>query len=358
MVEPHTNTYRTISTNDTLSLSLSSRTSINHCNNCGITGHNFNNCKFPITSVGIIAFRYNTQKQLEYLLIRRKDTIGFIEFMRGKYTLNNKLYLLNIISEMTRTEKTKLLTEDFDTLWFGLWGDCVCNQFRSEEKNARDKFEALKCGITTNTGANVVGTNAVGTNVVGANVVGTNVVGTNVVGTNVVGANVVGANVVGANVVGTNVVGTNVVGTNVVGANTLHYSLQSLIAETITDWIEPEWGFPKGRHNNLEKDLSCGLREFEEETGYTAHNIKIIQNILPYEEIFTGSNYKSYKHKYYLGYINLTQEPYKSYQDTEISKIAWYTYKDAKKMIRPYNLEKLAMLEKINIVLLKYNVYA
>jgi 8-oxo-dGTP pyrophosphatase MutT (NUDIX family) len=310
MVEPYTNTYRTISTNDTLSLSLSSRTSINHCNNCGITGHTFNNCKFPITSVGIIAFRYNAETQLEYLLIRRKDTIGFIEFMRGKYTLNNKLYLLNIISEMTRTEKGKLLTEDFDTLWFGLWGDCVCNQFRSEEKNARDKFEALKLGITTNTGANVVG-----------------------------------ANVVGANIVGT-------------GTNTLHYSLQSLIAETTTDWIEPEWGFPKGRHNNLEKDLSCGLREFEEETGYPTHNIKIIQNILPYEEIFTGSNYKSYKHKYYLGYINLTQEPYKSYQDTEISKIAWCTYKDAQKLIRPYNLEKLAMLEKINTVLLKYNVYA
>jgi 8-oxo-dGTP pyrophosphatase MutT (NUDIX family) len=333
MVEPYTNTYRTISTNDTLSLSLSSRTSINHCNNCGITGHTFNNCKFPITSVGIIAFRYNAQTQLEYLLIRRKDTIGFIEFMRGKYTLNNKLYLLNIISEMTRTEKGKLLTEDFDTLWFGLWGDCVCNQFRSEEKNARDKFEALKLGITTNTGANVVGANVVGANVVGAN------------------AN---AN---ANSM-TNSVGANIVGTNIVGTNTLHYSLQSLIAETTTDWIEPEWGFPKGRHNNLEKDLSCGLREFEEETGYPTHNIKIIQNILPYEEIFTGSNYKSYKHKYYLGYINLTQGPYKSYQDTEISKIAWCTYKDAQKLIRPYNLEKLAMLEKINTVLLKYNVYA
>ena len=124
------------------------------------------------------------------------------------------------------------------------------------------------------------------------------------------------------------------------------------------DWTEPEWGFPKGRHNNLEKDLACGLREFEEETGYPTHNIKIIQNILPYEEIFTGSNYKSYKHKYYLGYINLTQEPYKPYQDTEISKIAWCTYEKAVKLIRPYNLEKLTMLAKINTVLEKYNVYS
>ena len=301
MVEPYT--YRTTSYPSD-SLNLSNRTSASHCNNCGITGHTFNNCKFPITSVGIIAFRYNTQKQLEYLLIRRKDTIGYIEFMRGKYTLNNKLYLLNIISEMTRTEKAKLLTEDFDTLWFGLWGDCVCNQFRSEEKNARDKFEALKLGIT-------------------------------------ISANAVGANAVGATT----------------SINSLHYNLQTLIAESHTDWAEPEWGFPKGRHNNLEKDLACGLREFEEETGYPTHSIKILQNILPYEEIFTGSNYKSYKHKYYLGYINLTQEPYKPYQDTEISKIAWCTYEDAIKLVRPYNLEKLAMLEKINTVLGKYKIY-
>jgi len=58
-----------------------------------------------------------------------------------------------------------------------------------------------------------------------------------------------------------------------------------------------------------------------------------------------------------LGYINLTQEPYKPYQDTEISKITWCTYEDAIKLIRPYNLEKLAMLEKINTVLGKYKIY-
>jgi len=308
MSEPYSKTriYRPVRN---ISDTLSSRISVSHCNNCGISGHTFNNCKFPITSVGIIAFRYNAEKQLEYLLIRRKDTIGYIEFMRGKYSLNNKLYLLNIISEMTRAEKEKILNEDFDTLWFGLWGDCVCNQFRSEEKNARDKFEAVKMGITIN--SNSIGTmqNAL-------------------------------ANRVGHSI-----------------TNAYQYSLQSLIAESETDWTEPEWGFPKGRHNNLEKDLACGLREFEEETGYPTHSIKILQNILPYEEIFTGSNYKSYKHKYYLGNIHLTQEPYKPYQDTEISKITWCTYETAIKLIRPYNLEKLDMFAKINTVLGKYNVY-
>jgi len=263
---------------------INNRLNSSYCNNCGINGHAFNNCKFPITSVGIIAFRYNVNHIAEYLLIRRKDTIGYIEFMRGKYTLNNKLYLLNIISEMTVREKERLLNNDFDTLWFNLWGSCVSNQFRSEEKSAREKFEALKLGLHL-------------------------------------------------------------------------FSLHSLVAESETNWLEPEWGFPKGRHNNLEKDLTCGLREFEEETGYPAHSVKVIQNILPYEEIFTGSNYKSYKHKYYVGYIQPTQEPQKPYQATEISKLAWCTYEQAIQLIRPYNLEKLEVLEKINGLLQTYNIH-
>ena len=301
----NTNIYKSPSDN-LFNNSLSSRTSNSHCNNCGINGHTFNNCKFPITSVGIIAFRYNSKEELEYLLIRRKDTIGYIEFIRGKYTLNNKLYLLNLISEMTLLEKDKLRHNDFDTLWFGLWGDCVSNQFRSEEKNARDKFDALKLGITCKASASDV--NARTSIETGS-------------------------------------------------SSETSYNLDSLIIESGTSWLEPEWGFPKGRHNNLEKDLTCGLREFEEETGYPTHCVKVIQNMLPYEEIFTGSNYKSYKHKYYVGHIHPSQEPYKPYQASEISKLAWCTYAEALQLIRPYNLEKIAVLKKINTVLEKYNIY-
>ena len=62
-------------------------------------------------------------------------------------------------------------------------------------------------------------------------------------------------------------------------------------------WDEPEWGFPKGRRNYKEKDLECALREFEEETGIQKSSLTIIKNLNPFEEIFTGSNLKSYKHK-------------------------------------------------------------
>ena len=62
------------------------------CNNCGKNGHVFHNCKHPITSIGIITFR-NTKYGLEYLMIRRKDSLGFVDFMRGKYSIYNNTYL-------------------------------------------------------------------------------------------------------------------------------------------------------------------------------------------------------------------------------------------------------------------------
>ena len=138
--------------------------------------------------------------------------------------------------------------------------------------------------------------------------------------------------------------------------NSNEYSLESLIKESNTKWSETEWGFPKGRHNNQEKDLLCALREFEEETGYSRENINIVQNILPLEEIFTGSNYKSYKHKYFIAFM---EGSYNSslFQFTEVSKMEWKTYDDAMNIIRPYNLEKKNILTRVENILNRYKLY-
>ena len=81
-----------------------------YCNNCGKNGHVFNQCKRPITSSGIIAFRkrINTE-EIEYLMICRKDSLGYIDFLRGKYPLYDKEYILTLINEMTLYEKQELL---------------------------------------------------------------------------------------------------------------------------------------------------------------------------------------------------------------------------------------------------------
>ena len=82
--------------------------------------------------------------------------------------------------------------------------------------------------------------------------------------------------------------------------------IKEYIHKSKSVWSEPEWGFPKGRRNPGEKDLSCGIREFVEETGYPSNEINIIDNVIPYEEIFIGSNDKIYKQKYYLAFIQIT----------------------------------------------------
>jgi 8-oxo-dGTP pyrophosphatase MutT (NUDIX family) len=261
----------------------------NFCNNCGKIGHLLNDCKNPITSIGIISFRYNsTLGNLEYLLIQRNDSFGFVEFIRGKYPLYNLQYIQTLINEMTIEEKNKLLTMEFENMWKLLWGDFSSIQYRSEEASSKDKFESLKKGIKV---------------------------------------------------------------------KDVEYSIESLIKSSTTSWVEPEWGFPKGRRNYQEKDIDCGIREFSEETGYSSSDFKLIENIIPYEEIFIGSNIKSYKHKYYLAYMINGALEIQEYQKSEVRNIKWISYDECIKLIRPYNLEKINIIQKINKVLQEYRLY-
>lgn len=282
--------------------------SFNFCNNCGKVGHLFHQCKMPIISIGIIAFRkvgYNDvsnnsmsenngqinesmSNHLEYLLIRRKHSLGFVDFMRGKYQMHNKDYILSLINKMNMDERNKILERDFDELWDYLWGENVGIQYRSEEKISKEKFNTLKNGVF----------------------------------------------------------------------NKITYNMKSLIEECDKIYEESEWGFPKGRRNYQEKDLSCALREFEEETGYSRNDLTIIQNLMPFEEIYTGSNYKSYKHKYFLAYIDNNVKQSKSFQKTEVSKVDWKSFDDCMSSIRKYNLEKFDLLERVNNILLRYKLYS
>ena len=100
------------------------------------------------------------------------------------------------------------------------------------------------------------------------------------------------------------------------------------------------------------------MREFEEETGISKEKITIVENVLPFEEIFIGTNHKSYKHKYFLAYMNDTEENLENFQITEVSKIEWKTIDNCLESIRPYNLEKMRLITNINKVLQEYRLYS
>jgi len=266
------------------------------CNNCSKTGHLLHQCKLPIISCGIILTQV-VKGEIYYLMIRRKDSFGYIDFIRGKYNVNNIYHLQKKINEMSLLEKDNLLTQSFEDLWRKMWGRVTVNPlYKNEANNSNIKYELLMNGIDYNDRT---------------------------------------------------------------------YFLKDLIDESTTHWKETEWEFPKGRKNYQEKDVDCALRECNEETGIDIEKIQLIDNIIPYEELFIGSNHKFYKHKYFIAVykpdtdnINDLSTGSLQFQQAEVSKLEWKTYDECMESIRPYHLEKKTVLRKVHETMHAILLYA
>lgn len=113
------------------------------CANCGNIGHTFRDCTAPVMSYGVIAIQF-IENIPYYLLIRRRDSISYVEFLRGKYKLSDPDYITLLINGMTCDEHCRLLNGDFDKLWETLWNSQNTRQFRNECEAARRMFTAIK----------------------------------------------------------------------------------------------------------------------------------------------------------------------------------------------------------------------
>lgn len=113
------------------------------CANCGKLGHTFRDCRDPVTSYGVLAIKL-TDGVPHYLLIRRRDSLSYVEFLRGKYKMDNVDYIQLLINGMTTEEKTRLLTQTFDPLWENLWNSQNTRQYRQEYESAKRHFEQLR----------------------------------------------------------------------------------------------------------------------------------------------------------------------------------------------------------------------
>ena len=147
----------------------------NYCTNCGKSGHNNKNCTEPITSCGIICiniknlpikrletFLYNKfidiqdfnyknlnflnklykyKDDIKFLLIQRKHSLSYIEFIRGRYNekdLNNLIYLFSL---MSKSEIENIKNNEFQILWDNLWRKTARNKnFIKELNNSKVKF--------------------------------------------------------------------------------------------------------------------------------------------------------------------------------------------------------------------------
>jgi len=136
-----------------------------YCTNCGQTGHIFRNCLSPVTSYGIIAVKYTDDllqqwmyspqacivpscNSLQFLLIRRKDSLSFIEFIRGKYAHSDEEYIAKLLRNMTQQEQERILQSTFSELWYQIWGELSTmkshkNNYEMSEKRFLQLTESL-----------------------------------------------------------------------------------------------------------------------------------------------------------------------------------------------------------------------
>lgn len=243
-----------------------------YCNNCGGKGHLFRTCKDPVLSCGLLLLDSPSlpvsAESTSVLMIRRKDSMSFAEFMRGKYDISNFPYIATLIKNMTLKEQAAIASDSFETLWRQLWGD---DRTTSDYVQSRIKFNLLdRIGFMRN---------------------------------------------------------------------------------NLSEYTEPEWGFPKGRRMRGESDLACAIREFDEETNIPRESFVVLKNIV-LTETFVGLNNVQYKHVYFVALlkrpdlVNLTQK-FTPMQRREISGIAWKTLDEADALVRPHHVERRGMIEQL-----------
>lgn len=289
------------------------------CGNCGKKGHIYKDCLKPVMSMGIICCQYedtdisindiikNRHKvsaltsttspktkselssKLKYLIICRKHSMAFVEFIRGKYDITKPNYIKKLFERMTLTELLHINKSTYKELYTKLWQNNVETQYYlNEYVKASKKFNDLKEGYKHNGKL---------------------------------------------------------------------LTLNILLNSVDCKWVEPEWGFPKGRRNNNETDFDCANREFKEETDFTDSQYSII-NLDPVSETYTSVNKIKYKHIYYLAQSTSSSPSSPKVSSTnksqaiEVSKLGWYTYEEALAKFRDYQTEKVKVLETVHNTLL------
>ncbi len=138
---------------------------VTNCTNCGISGHTYKQCLQPLMSYGLLIFRYTNTNwsinktlcseestingshnagQLQVLMVKRKDSLRFVEFVRGKYELDELQYLKHLLQEMTEKEHNMIQTMNFIDLWQHVWGSSNPRNYRNDFEKSQLKFNELK----------------------------------------------------------------------------------------------------------------------------------------------------------------------------------------------------------------------
>ena len=151
------------------------------CSNCNKSNHEYKECKEPITSWGIILVNLNNinlhinhnnniqiknriynicpqnykdlenlstyMNNIKFLLIQRRHSIAYMDFLRGKYKIDNIDQINSLFQYMNPLEIKSLGEKDFDVLWREMWNNDASRVNNMKEYNmGKNKFNQLKSG--------------------------------------------------------------------------------------------------------------------------------------------------------------------------------------------------------------------
>lgn len=300
------------------------------CTNCGRGNHEYKECTQPTTSWGVILVNVNSDipivhsnstnsssnpvkiytslgdykpytsyssisntetdrylcsrilDSVSFLMISRKHSLGYVEFVRGRYHVEKPMQLSYLFKLMTKDEISKIkhslmLDDGFEYLWRDMWGKKADHiPLDSNKRDSKSKYNILKY----------------------------------------------------------------------IGVDGPEIGLDFMVNEITAQYDINEWGFPKGRRTRNESDRECAIREFMEESGYTESDFKIIDSIEPIVEEFYGTNGVKYRHIYYVGELISKKLPRKDAESQldEVGDITFMNLNMATHTIRPYHIEKINLL--------------
>lgn len=295
------------------------------CTNCGSKRHTYKQCPEPVTSWGVILVSYDgldkpkheknidltltdmtetenrvliesksdseviglAFQQIKFLMVSRKHSVGYVEFIRGRYRpemIDQVVYLFKQMmqKEIDRISKSLEMPNGFDFLWNDFWGNKAdSSHYSNDRKISKAHYELLRIKD---------------------------------------------------------------------GVDGPELNLSYIVNTVKADFSIEEWGFPKGRRNINESDEECAIREFKEESGFEDSEFKVIHEIKPLVEDFVGTNGIKYRHVYYIAESLTNKQPKKDSTESqrdEIGDIQFMDFSTANSCIRDYHVHRKTLLSKL-----------
>lgn len=262
-------------------------------------------------SYGIALCRKRNDKsnKTEILLVKKRYTYQFFEFVFGRYKKDDTKYLLYLFNNMTYSEKLCILNMNFSEMWYRIWlnnpektyfygySQIITGKISIEtkKKNKPKSWKGIGCYFKKKNKFESCFMKDSGK------------------------------------------------------------KLNNLI--TISKNSESPWDIPKGHKNPNEKDLNAAQREFEEETGIDPRNYSIFWHETPIIISYQNQGI-TYKHYYYMAELDnkkwIPKVSFKKYnQIIEVEAIKWVS-KDEIKFLHLNHEQNKRMLYLFDIITKKY----